>query len=138
MICCPVTPLISAVNFSFSSSEIRFCDSLSSNRVMLFLQDPCEDKRHKDIWSKEKTCDRFPKLLIIGPQKTGTPCLPSSLLYKTQQKDGILMACVCKPVTPSSVLYSICLLGIGIISQGFSEETERKDYYLIEYEKRGN
>jgi heparan sulfate N-deacetylase/N-sulfotransferase NDST1 len=29
------------------------------------------DKRHKDIWSKEKTCDRFPKLLIIGPQKTG-------------------------------------------------------------------
>lgn len=36
------------------------------------IQDPCEDKRHKDIWSKEKTCDRFPKLLIIGPQKTGT------------------------------------------------------------------
>uniref|UniRef100_A0A8C1Y6E0 Bifunctional heparan sulfate N-deacetylase/N-sulfotransferase 1 n=1 Tax=Cyprinus carpio TaxID=7962 RepID=A0A8C1Y6E0_CYPCA len=33
-------------------------------------QDPCEDKRHKDIWSKEKTCDRFPKLLLIGPQKT--------------------------------------------------------------------
>ncbi|MEQ2183690.1 hypothetical protein GOODEAATRI_000576 [Goodea atripinnis] len=33
-------------------------------------QDPCEDKRHKDIWSKEKTCDRFPKLLVIGPQKT--------------------------------------------------------------------
>uniref|UniRef100_K7FKF2 Bifunctional heparan sulfate N-deacetylase/N-sulfotransferase 1 n=1 Tax=Pelodiscus sinensis TaxID=13735 RepID=K7FKF2_PELSI len=39
------------------------------------LQDPCEDKRHKDIWSKEKTCDRFPKLLIIGPQKTGTTAL---------------------------------------------------------------
>uniref|UniRef100_A0A8D1IQI7 Bifunctional heparan sulfate N-deacetylase/N-sulfotransferase 1 n=1 Tax=Sus scrofa TaxID=9823 RepID=A0A8D1IQI7_PIG len=38
-------------------------------------QDPCEDKRHKDIWSKEKTCDRFPKLLIIGPQKTGTTAL---------------------------------------------------------------
>lgn len=37
----------------------------------LLFQDPCEDKRHKDIWSKEKTCDRFPKLLIIGPQKTG-------------------------------------------------------------------
>lgn len=42
----------------------------------LSLQDPCEDKRHKDIWSKEKTCDRFPKLLIIGPQKTGRS-LPS-------------------------------------------------------------
>nr|XP_014351371.1 PREDICTED: bifunctional heparan sulfate N-deacetylase/N-sulfotransferase 1 [Latimeria chalumnae] len=39
-------------------------------------QDPCEDKRHKDIWSKEKTCDRFPKLLIIGPQKTGNQPLP--------------------------------------------------------------
>lgn len=39
--------------------------------IFLWLQDPCEDKRHKDIWSKEKTCDRFPKLLVIGPQKTG-------------------------------------------------------------------
>ncbi|XP_059846663.1 bifunctional heparan sulfate N-deacetylase/N-sulfotransferase 1b isoform X4 [Hypanus sabinus] len=37
-----------------------------------FWQDPCEDKRHKDIWSKEKTCDRLPKLLIIGPQKSET------------------------------------------------------------------
>lgn len=43
--------------------------------TFLRLQDPCEDKRHKDIWSKEKTCDRFPKLLVIGPQKTGnTQC----------------------------------------------------------------
>ena len=40
------------------------------------FQDPCEDKRHKDIWSKEKTCDRFPKLLIIGPQKTGASLHP--------------------------------------------------------------
>ncbi|MFT7805961.1 bifunctional heparan sulfate N-deacetylase/N-sulfotransferase 2 [Arapaima gigas] len=32
---------------------------------------PCHDKRHKDIWSKEKTCDRLPKFLVIGPQKTG-------------------------------------------------------------------
>ncbi|TSQ35301.1 Bifunctional heparan sulfate N-deacetylase/N-sulfotransferase 1 [Bagarius yarrelli] len=38
-------------------------------------QNPCEDKRHKDIWSKEKTCDRFPKLLVIGPQKSGTTAL---------------------------------------------------------------
>ncbi|XP_026862982.2 bifunctional heparan sulfate N-deacetylase/N-sulfotransferase 1a [Electrophorus electricus] len=38
-------------------------------------QNPCEDKRHKDIWSKEKTCDRFPRLLVIGPQKTGTTAL---------------------------------------------------------------
>ncbi|GAB1298813.1 Bifunctional heparan sulfate N-deacetylase/N-sulfotransferase 2 [Apodemus speciosus] len=34
-------------------------------------QNPCDDKRHKDIWSKEKTCDRLPKFLIVGPQKTG-------------------------------------------------------------------
>ncbi|XP_036827838.1 bifunctional heparan sulfate N-deacetylase/N-sulfotransferase 4-like [Oncorhynchus mykiss] len=35
-------------------------------------QNPCDDKRHRDIWSKEKTCDRLPKALVIGPQKTGT------------------------------------------------------------------
>ncbi|NWI62638.1 NDST3 sulfotransferase, partial [Todus mexicanus] len=32
---------------------------------------PCDDKRHRDIWSKEKTCDRLPKFLVVGPQKTG-------------------------------------------------------------------
>lgn len=39
------------------------------------LQNPCDDKRHKDIWSKEKTCDRLPKFLIVGPQKTGESSL---------------------------------------------------------------
>lgn len=38
------------------------------------IQNPCHDKRHKDIWSKEKTCDRLPKFLVIGPQKTGESC----------------------------------------------------------------
>ncbi|KAL4640369.1 bifunctional heparan sulfate N-deacetylase/N-sulfotransferase 4-like [Arapaima gigas] len=38
-------------------------------------QNPCDDKRHKDIWSKEKTCDRLPKFMVIGPQKTGTTAL---------------------------------------------------------------
>ncbi|XP_060693399.1 bifunctional heparan sulfate N-deacetylase/N-sulfotransferase 1b [Hemiscyllium ocellatum] len=47
-------------------------------------QDPCEDKRHKDIWSKEKTCDRLPKLLIIGPQKSGTTAL---YLFLTMHPD---------------------------------------------------
>lgn len=42
-------------------------------------QNPCHDKRHKDIWSKEKTCDRLPRFLIIGPQKTGTTALHSFL-----------------------------------------------------------
>ncbi|XP_051869760.1 bifunctional heparan sulfate N-deacetylase/N-sulfotransferase 1b isoform X2 [Pristis pectinata] len=49
-----------------------------------FWQDPCEDKRHKDIWSKEKTCDRLPKLLIIGPQKSGTTAL---YLFLTMHPD---------------------------------------------------
>ncbi|KAI5168162.1 Bifunctional Heparan Sulfate N-Deacetylase/N-Sulfotransferase 3 [Manis pentadactyla] len=38
-------------------------------------QNPCDDKCHRDIWSKEKTCDRLPKFLVIGPQKTGTTAL---------------------------------------------------------------
>ncbi|XP_058858715.1 bifunctional heparan sulfate N-deacetylase/N-sulfotransferase 4-like isoform X2 [Acipenser ruthenus] len=38
-------------------------------------QNPCDDKRHKDIWSKEKTCDRLPKFLVVGPQKTGTTAM---------------------------------------------------------------
>uniref|UniRef100_A0A671K2S5 [heparan sulfate]-glucosamine N-sulfotransferase n=1 Tax=Sinocyclocheilus anshuiensis TaxID=1608454 RepID=A0A671K2S5_9TELE len=38
-------------------------------------QNPCDDKRHKDIWSKEKTCDRLPKFMVVGPQKTGTTAL---------------------------------------------------------------
>lgn len=45
------------------------------NGVFIFssIQNPCHDKRHKDIWSKEKTCDRLPKFLVVGPQKTGMP-----------------------------------------------------------------
>ncbi|XP_075472546.1 bifunctional heparan sulfate N-deacetylase/N-sulfotransferase 3-like isoform X2 [Ascaphus truei] len=38
-------------------------------------QNPCDDKRHRDIWSKEKTCDRLPKFIVVGPQKTGTTAL---------------------------------------------------------------
>ncbi|XP_030650329.1 bifunctional heparan sulfate N-deacetylase/N-sulfotransferase 1 isoform X2 [Chanos chanos] len=52
----------------------KYFSLFPSDREPLW-QDPCEDKRHKDIWSKEKTCDRFPKLLVIGPQKTGTTAL---------------------------------------------------------------
>lgn len=37
----------------------------------------CDDKRHLAIWSLNETiyCDRFPKLIIIGPQKTGSTAL---------------------------------------------------------------
>lgn len=44
---------------------------LSASPLSL-LQNPCDDRRHKDIWSREKTCDHLPNFLVIGPQKTGT------------------------------------------------------------------
>uniref|UniRef100_A0A8C0IIW4 [heparan sulfate]-glucosamine N-sulfotransferase n=1 Tax=Bubo bubo TaxID=30461 RepID=A0A8C0IIW4_BUBBB len=43
-------------------------------------QNPCDDKRHRDIWSRGKTCDHLPKFLVIGPQKTGTTALYLFLL----------------------------------------------------------
>ncbi|BET01250.1 Heparan sulfate N-deacetylase [Nesidiocoris tenuis] len=36
---------------------------------------PCQDPRHKKIWSHNKTCDQLPRFLVIGPQKTGTTAL---------------------------------------------------------------
>lgn len=51
------------------------------------IQNPCDDKRHRDIWSKEKTCDRLPKFLVIGPQKTGE----KPLCYNEQNSEKILM-----------------------------------------------
>ncbi|CAF0820411.1 unnamed protein product [Brachionus calyciflorus] len=38
---------------------------------------PCIDKRHKLIWNLNETltCSKFPKILILGPQKTGTTAL---------------------------------------------------------------
>lgn len=36
---------------------------------------PCDDIRHRRIWSKNKWCGTLPKLLIIGPQKTGSTAL---------------------------------------------------------------
>lgn len=38
-------------------------------------KDPCSDRRHMEIWSKNKTCEQLPKFLVIGPQKTGTTAL---------------------------------------------------------------
>ncbi|CAF93150.1 unnamed protein product, partial [Tetraodon nigroviridis] len=35
-------------------------------------QNPCHDKRHKDIWSKEKTCDQLPKFLIPWSRASGS------------------------------------------------------------------
>ncbi|GFY68285.1 hypothetical protein TNIN_292751 [Trichonephila inaurata madagascariensis] len=36
---------------------------------------PCNDKRHRAIWSAAKSCEQLPKFLVIGPQKTGTTAL---------------------------------------------------------------
>lgn len=36
---------------------------------------PCDDARHKKIWSRNKSCDSLPRFLVIGPQKTGTTAL---------------------------------------------------------------
>ncbi|CAH2300703.1 bifunctional heparan sulfate N-deacetylase N-sulfotransferase 4 [Pelobates cultripes] len=43
-------------------------------------QNPCDDRRHRDIWSRDKTCDPLPKFLVVGPQKTGTTALYLFLL----------------------------------------------------------
>ena len=47
--------------------------------VLLSPQNPCDDKRHLDIWPKSKSCNNLPDILIIGPQKTGTTALYSFL-----------------------------------------------------------
>ena len=40
---------------------------------------PCEDKRHLEIWSESKSCQRLPQFLVIGPQKSGSTALHSFL-----------------------------------------------------------
>jgi len=40
---------------------------------------PCDDKRHLEIWSETKHCNKLPNFLVIGPQKTGTTALYSFL-----------------------------------------------------------
>ncbi|CAL1537160.1 unnamed protein product [Lymnaea stagnalis] len=36
---------------------------------------PCDSEKHREIWPEEKSCRRLPKLIIVGPQKTGTTAL---------------------------------------------------------------
>uniref|UniRef100_T1JKB2 [heparan sulfate]-glucosamine N-sulfotransferase n=1 Tax=Strigamia maritima TaxID=126957 RepID=T1JKB2_STRMM len=36
---------------------------------------PCEDKRHRELWGTNKSCEQLPRFLVIGPQKTGTTAL---------------------------------------------------------------
>ena len=43
--------------------------------MIFFSQNPCDDRRHLDIWASHKSCQRLPELIVIGPQKTGTTAL---------------------------------------------------------------
>jgi len=59
---------------------------LSSTYFKLFPEEvqalwgnPCDDKRHLEIWSESKKCNKLPSFLVIGPQKTGTTALYSFL-----------------------------------------------------------
>ena len=40
---------------------------------------PCIDKRHLEILADNRTCNKLPNFLIIGPQKSGTTALHSFL-----------------------------------------------------------
>ncbi|XP_048459447.1 bifunctional heparan sulfate N-deacetylase/N-sulfotransferase 1b [Rhincodon typus] len=75
-------------NIPATRAKVQFCEIMMFvypvDFAMMEFLDPCEDRRHKDIWSKEKTCDRLPKLLIIGPQKSGTTAL---YLFLTMHPD---------------------------------------------------
>lgn len=47
--------------------------------ICFCLQNPCEDRRHFNIWSPSKSCFKLPQFLILGPQKTGSTALYSFL-----------------------------------------------------------
>lgn len=36
---------------------------------------PCADPRHLETWARDKSCDKLPNFVIVGPQKTGTTAL---------------------------------------------------------------
>ncbi|XP_025083666.1 bifunctional heparan sulfate N-deacetylase/N-sulfotransferase-like isoform X2 [Pomacea canaliculata] len=47
--------------------------------TILYTPNPCDYKRHIAIWSQNKSCNRLPRFLVVGPQKTGTTALYSFL-----------------------------------------------------------
>lgn len=48
--------------------------------IIHYFQNPCDDHRHKKIWSRNKSCDSLPKFAVIGPQRlVQLPSTPSSL-----------------------------------------------------------
>lgn len=53
---------------------IKYFDMFPEEQDPLW-RNPCDHDKHLEIWSPNKTCDKFPKFLVIGPQKTGTTAL---------------------------------------------------------------
>ena len=45
--------------------------SLHSNEIEPIWTNPCNDKHQMAIWKLNQSCHNFPKLIILGPQKTG-------------------------------------------------------------------
>ena len=70
-----VTPLWSVSskkNYAFCLLTLIVDDFLSRS-----FQNPCEDRRLLEIWSDQERCHRFPSLLIVGPQRSGSSALHS-------------------------------------------------------------
>lgn len=63
--------------------------TLTEMHLLSSPQNPCDDKCHRDIWSKEMSCDHDPKFLVIGPQKTSETFLlgqPHSIAHEDKQQ----------------------------------------------------
>lgn len=104
----PCTMGTMAMDFVFIICTIYM---LTSNPLSVPFQNPCDDKRHKDIWSKEKTCDRLPKFMVIGPQKTGKPHT-NTLRHVHTTKRSLLCAQVSRSLTSQLIhLTPLCSFG---------------------------
>ncbi|KAH3872367.1 bifunctional heparan sulfate N-deacetylase/N-sulfotransferase-like [Dreissena polymorpha] len=53
---------------------MKYFDMFPEEKTPLW-RNPCDYEKHMEIWSANKTCDRLPHFLVVGPQKTGTTAL---------------------------------------------------------------
>lgn len=67
---------------------IKYFDLYPDEKLPIW-RNPCEYDRHLEIWSVNKTCEKFPKFLVIGPQKTGTTALYTFLSMHPMIKSNI-------------------------------------------------
>lgn len=61
------------IKFIFKLPTQLAIDYFNYNRdeIEPIWTNPCYDKHHMAIWSLNNSCLKFPKLIILGPQKTG-------------------------------------------------------------------